>query len=308
MSRNFGGFNQARQAERTRLLVVLVGLLFAVIAGGVLILVFSYGKESSGMAPTAVVVQKEQAEIRQVNVLIPIRDIDAGTELLPQLFRNESRPELGTSPRAVKSLDEIKGMYARSMVVHGEPLVADLMTPVRPTNAITANIPPGYRAVTISVTATSSVEGWALPGARVDVVWASKIRGQAGVTVIVQNAKILSAEKNIDPNAKPGAPVPSTVTLLVTADEATKIQLAQTSGALSLSLRGDSETGKAVSGNLGGGGSLTVDDLLSGGKPLNDQRRKNPISIKVRDKDGKLEEMVFEEGKLVPLSKPEASE
>lgn len=295
MSRHFGGLGHNRQLERARLLVILGILLLIVIVGGSLYLaLFSSGKSAS--TTTTVVVQKEETPLRKVDVLVPLQKIEAGTELTPALFRVDQLPEVGLSSRVIRGYDEIKGYYARSMLVSGEPLVADLITAVRPTNALTAAIPEGFRAVTINVNATSSVEGYALPGAKVDVVWASKIRGQAGVTVIVQNAKVLSAERTQDPNAKPGAPVPSTVTLLVSADDATKIQLASTTGSLSLSLRGDSDPGKGT-----GGGSITVEDLLTGGKPVvnNGSKTTSGLRVKVRGADGKLEELVLDNGKLV---------
>jgi len=298
MSRQFGGFGHARQQERARLLIILGGFLLIIVAGGSFYLIS--GPSPLKPAPEAtVVVQKPQPQLKTVNVIIPLQKIESGTELQPVLFRLEQRPELGLSSRAVKGFDDIKGCYSRSVILPGEPLIADLITPVRPTNALTANIPPGMRAVTISVNATSSVEGWALPGAKVDVVWASRIRGQPGVTVIVQNAKILSAERQLDPNSKPGAPTPNTVTLLVSADDSTRIQLAMTTGSLSLSLRGDGDPGAGTNG-----GSITVDQLLGGNsQPALNNRGTHAVTIKVKGKDGKDEEMVFDQqtGKLLPV-------
>ncbi|MCB0310477.1 MAG: hypothetical protein KDD42_04545, partial [Bdellovibrionales bacterium] len=86
--------------------------------------------------------------------------------------------------------------------------------------------------------------------------WSSKIKGRPGVKVIVQNAKVLSAERQTAEQVKPGAPIPSTVTLLVVAKDAAKIQLASTTGSLSLSLRGDTDNiGTAVD-------EITINDLL----------------------------------------------
>jgi pilus assembly protein CpaB len=192
-------------------------------------------------------------------VLVPVREIEAGLALEPTMFRREPRPQVGVSPRVVRDFEEIQGLFARSLIVPGQPLHRDYITTVKPTNAITANIPEGHRAVTISVDARSSVEGWVRPGARVDVIWASSIRGRPGVTVIVQNALVLSAERNPDPKVQPGAPVPNTVTLLVTADDAARINLAQTTGSLTLQLRGDNDPGKGRAG-----GSITVEDLYGG--------------------------------------------
>lgn len=181
-------------------------------------------------------------------------------------------------------------MYARSAISKDSPVHQDFITSIRPTNLITANIPEGYRAVTIRVDATSSVEGWARAGANVDVVWASTIRGRQGVTVIVQNAKVLSAERQVETGTQPGTPVPSTVTLLVTADDAAKIQLATTTGSLSLSLRGDDDTGKGSTGR-----SITVDDLLGSSQQVVNPTERRDGTVRIGG-----EEFFLQNGQLIP--------
>lgn len=293
MSRQFGGFTPGRQNDRAKVLV-LFGV-FAVLLFSAIAFLFLY--KTPAKEVTKVVTVEKQAEIKMVDVLVPVEKIDAGTPLEPAMFRREARPAIGVTSRVIKDFEEIKGNYSRSLIVSGQPLYRDFITNVRPTNALTANIPEGYRAVTIRVDARSSVEGWARPGARVDVVWASRINGQPGVTVIVQNAKVLSAEREIDTASKPGAPVPSTVTLLITQADANKIQLATTTGSLSLSLRGDNDPGKGI----GGGSTITINDLL--GKQQEVARPNNAdATVKIRGKDGKLEEFIWQGGKLVPAT------
>lgn len=291
MSRHFGGGNQLRQSDKARL-VLLLGA-FAVLLFSSLAFLFMYSG-SSQPAPTTVVVEKE-AEIKMADVLVPIEAIEAGQALEPAMFRQESRPQVGLSSRVVKDLEEIKGHYSRSLIVADQPLHRDYITNVRPTNALTVKIPEGFRAVTISVDAKSSVEGWARPGARVDVIWASRIRDQPAVTEIVQNAQVLSAERQTDAGTKSGGIVPSTVTLLVTAKDAAKIQLAQTTGSLSLNLRGDNDGGKGTEG-----GVVTLEDLTgSSAKRIEPSRPQN--TVKIRNKNGTLEEWEFRDGRLVPL-------
>jgi len=243
-----GGADRAKVFILLGIIAVVVFLLVAFLS--------LYSRASATNTKPVVVETEKETQVKMVDVLVPVREIEAGTRLEASMFRRESRPQVGVSPRVVRDFEEIQGLYARSLIVPGQPLHRDYITTVKPTNAITANIPEGHRAVTISVDAKSAVEGWVRPGARVDVVWASSIRGRPGVTVIVQNALVLSAERNPDPKVQPGSPVPSTVTLLVTAEDAAKINLAQTTGSLTLQLRGDNDPGKGRQG-----GSITIDDL-----------------------------------------------
>jgi len=267
-----------------------------VIVGGVLVallcVVVAFVLLQQKPAPTTqtVVVEKE-APVKMVEVLVPTGDIQMGTPLEPAMFRKESRPAIGVDPRSVRDFEQIKGFFSRALIVAGQPLHQDMITSIRPANALTANIPEGYRAVTIRVDQRTSVEGFTQPGAKVDVNWSSTIKGQPAVKVIVQNAKVLSAERKTDSNnMQAGGAVPTTVTLLVTDKDAAKIQLASTTGTLSLSLRGDTDVGKGVSSD-----KVTINDLLSSGDADNPEERTEG-SVEIGGKRYK----VLPGGKMIP--------
>ena len=289
MSRHFGGSTPQRKIDRTRIIVACGAFTLCLCSGLLLLLTYT----SSSKASSSTVVIEKESQIAMEDVLVPVKAIEAGALLDATMFRKETRPKIGLSPRSVKSFEEIKGHYARSMIAPDSPLSGDYLTQVRPNSAITASIPEGYRAVTIRVDATSSVEGWARAGASVDLVWTSNVRGKQAVTIIVQNAKILSAERQVDPNTAPGAPVPSTVTLLVTAPDAAKVQLATSAGSLSLNLRGDNDIGKGQAT-----GSITLDDLYGTQEAKSPEKREG--SVRIRKSDGSYDELVLQDGKLAP--------
>jgi Flp pilus assembly protein CpaB len=294
MASNFGGLKAGRSQQKQRALglflgVALVGVL--VVLGYVLI------NQNQTVASTVAVPQAEVAlDLDSAEVLVPIQSIEPGTKLEPMMFRKESRPKQGLPRRIVTDYEEIKGTYARSIIAADAPLLSDYITEIRPSSVITPEIPDGYRAVTIKVDVTEVVEGWARPGARVDVVWTSVVKGRQVVSSIVQNAKVLSAEmltqNQMDQSGKANI-VPNTVTLLVTAQDAKKIQLAKTSGKLSLSLRGDNDLGKSDPT-----GTITLEDMLPNmDEGLGD---KDP-SIQGTVKIGEVEYKIIN-GKMVPSS------
>jgi pilus assembly protein CpaB len=271
-----------------------IGSLFVTLALIAVVLLYSSPGGNAVATQEPIQAIEPESQVKMVEVLVPVQRIENGTPLDPAMFRREQRPQIAVgNSRVVKDNEEVIGHYARTVILPGQPLQAELITSVRPNNPLTPSIPEGYRAVTISVDARSSVEGFALPGARVDVVWASRIRDKPAVTVIVQNAKVLSAERNMNAETAATGVVPSTVTLLVTADDAAKIQLAQTTGSLSLSLRGDNEAPKGDAAR-----SITIDELLNGpgGKPA--AGPKGPI-VTIRGPNGP-EKFRYEDGKLVP--------
>jgi pilus assembly protein CpaB len=260
MPGHFGGISPVRQQQKARL------MSFGLIGGGVLlvivIIVFGVSAFSKQPNQPQEIVREVAAPIETVSVLVPLQTIEAGQELRPTMFKKEERPKAGLPPRVVRDFEEIKGYFSRSMIAADSPLITDYITQIKPSSVITARIPEGYRAVTIRVDAQSAVEGWVRPGAKVDVVWATTVRGKSTVSTIVENAEILSAESSTDAQQGAGGKammVPSTVTLMITAQDAQRIQLAKTTGTLSLNLRGDSD------GKSSGRGSVNVDDLLRNG-------------------------------------------
>lgn len=121
-------------------------------------------------------------------------------------------------------------------------------------NALVEQIPQGMRAITVTVNEETAIEGWAQSGSYVDVIALTTSKNAEGMEarVIAENVKILSAGRSIQPkSAGEGvAPkAPPTVTLLCDQDDALKIKMATTVGAITFSLRGnlDQKPTKSVS-------------------------------------------------------------
>lgn len=296
MAKNFGGFGNARRSDQTQMMMVAGALLLVLLGSIGTILALSPSKE-----PEAAPIVVQETKIDVAKVLIPGKQIEPGTVLEPSLFRIEERPRNVVPARAIASPDELLGTYARTLIVPDQPLTADYITKLKPNSAITANIPEGFRAVTIRVDERSSVEGWARPGARVDVVWATVIRGEQTVSTIVFNAKVLSAERQTEGGAgsqNQNQATPATVTLLVGVDDATKIQLASTAGSLSLSLRGDRDASMPSNTN-----PITFRELLNQGSDTQAPTTPSEGVVRVRRRDGGFDELELRGGRLVPANK-----
>lgn len=192
---------------------------------------------------------------QMVDVLVSAGSIESGESLEPSMFRKESMPAGQLVPNSISSFEQIKGAYAASFIADRQPLSLDFITMKPPVNQIQATIPEGYRAVSLAVDATTSVEGWARTGAKVDVLLASTLNNKPAITVIVQNAKVLSAGRST--NSDVSGPLAPTVTIMVTTEEAAKIQLASSSGALSLALRGDDDPVETAENS-----TVTIDSVL----------------------------------------------
>lgn len=291
----FGGSNRRLPA-----VLAVMGLVFVAFVGGGLYLL-SHNKismtEPTPSVAAIVVNQSEGVPVEAEEVIVPIRAVESGQSLDPTILARVSLPRNAIPLGAVRTFEELEGMYARGTIPANQPIVRTFLTRERPTNSVVANIPEGFRAVTINVSATTGVEGWARAGAYVDVHWISSALGKLSIVPIVQNAKILSAERQVNPNADPAAPLPTTVTLLVQELDAQKISLTSSAGTLVLHMRGagDHDISQSLS-------NLTVTDLFGGPSSENGPSPLEGIA-KIRKADGSYEEYAILEGNVVRNNK-----
>lgn len=299
MTRHFGGIGPVRHNDTTRYVVIISAFLLLVCS--FVAVVFLTNNQSSAKEPTTVVIHEPQIEM--VEVLVPVQKIDQGATLEASMFRRENRPKVGLSPGVIREFEQIQGTYAAALIVPDQPLHQEYITKVRPVNPITKLLPDGFRAVTIKVDEKTAVEGWVAPGARVDVIWASILNGKTAIQVIVENAVVLSANKvteaaQAQQQNPAAAAAPNTVTLQVSSEDSKKIQLASISGTLSLSLRGDRDSGKTTAGR-----PLTLDDLYGGPKIAESPKQECLGKVKTCTRDGLCEELCLgRDGKLAPLA------
>lgn len=233
-----------------------------------------------------------------IEIVVPLQNIPPGATLEPNMFHRVKKPEIIVGPDIIRDFEEVKGLYSKGVLVAEQPVHRDFLTSLQPVNALTASIPNGYRAIAISVDATSSVEGWAQPGARVDVIWVTKDFGSQIAYVIAPNAKVLSANKKAEgarvERKEADVEEPSTVTLLLSVRDAMRVRLAALNGRLALVLRGiDSENTKP-------GSPISEGALFNMGPKVVISNNRNVIDVKVRDRrTGKVETLKFEDGQRV---------
>jgi len=111
-----------------------------------------------------------------------------------------------------------------------------------PTTAegLSAIIDPGYRAVSVQITDVSGVAGLIQPGARVDVLFTRPgSMTEAMTSTILQNVKVLAMGRALSMGqvADPKAVKSPVVTLVVSPEDAQKLELAKNEGKISLALR-----------------------------------------------------------------------
>ncbi len=233
MSRHFGGVPSKRGPDQRTLILVVASFFMIILMVLAVVLV-----KKSGKGNAVEVTATSNTDINLANVVVPVRRIEVGEKLTPDMFRIELRSRFGLSEGVIGDLASTEGFYSRSLILPDQPLYRDYLTQYGSNNPIVQEIPAGFRAVSIRVDDTSSVEGWIRKGSIVDVQLVTKVNAQDVLKVIVEKAKVLSAERTVVANTQQTVDkVPTTVTLLVNSDDANKITLASMNGRLNLVLR-----------------------------------------------------------------------
>lgn len=131
------------------------------------------------------------------------------------------------------------------------PVIGSSLSQLTGAEGIPATIEPGYRAVAVSITDVSGVAGLIQPGAHVDVLFTRPgSMAEAITSTILQNVRVLAIGKSVQVNQvmDPKAPKVPVATLVVTPEQAQKLELAKNQGRISLTLRNPLDQTMGVDG------------------------------------------------------------
>ena len=187
-------------------------------------------------------------------VLVAIRDIERGRTVTKDDVEERDWPK-GLAPG--DKLDEVAKATGRAAVA--KILAGDVVREAKLAAAgaglgLAPAIPIGKRALTVMASrASTSVAGFVLPGSKVDVLLNLRAGGRGdetgggSTTTLLQAVEVLAVDQKQDaPETNQFDPKALTsVTLLVTPDEANVLDLAQNMGTLSFALRNSSDMADA---------------------------------------------------------------
>jgi len=184
-------------------------------------------------------------------VLVATRPLPVGTIISPDAVRYQPWPkdlvEKAYFLKGAQPPQNLTGSVVRYAITAGQPITQGSLVEPGDRGFLAAALGPGMRAVTISVSAQSSVAGFVFPGDHVDLLLTQTVTGGGNgpplkvTETIVRNLRVLATDqrtdKSTDDNGKTIVNTFSNVTLETTPKLSEKIAVAQTVGTLSLSLR-----------------------------------------------------------------------
>ena len=175
-------------------------------------------------------------------VVVAALPIGRGVVVQPQLLKIVNYPAGSVPLGAFSSVSQLTGgkdvqRVALRDLQPDEPVLATRVTPPGGHLNLATTITPGMQAISIHSNDVTGVGGFVLPGDRVDVLLTrTSAAGVAVTQVLAENLRVLGVDQtDNDETDKPM--VVKAVTIEVTPEQAQVITLAQSVGAVSLSLR-----------------------------------------------------------------------
>ena len=127
--------------------------------------------------------------------------------------------------------------YIKRAIEPSEPILASKITNFGEDIGVNTLLEPGTRAFAIRVDVASGVSGFIQPGDEVDIYWTGRNLDQIITRLILEKVKIIAIDQQADQDSLRPT-VARTVTLQVSPDIVANLVQFQSSGSLTLSLRG----------------------------------------------------------------------
>jgi len=236
----------------------------AILGGTALVLWFAIQKFAAPAPATntevaPIVKQVEYVEVLTANTNIPIGTRVTADHLSWKPWPKESvQPNLITNEESDRpeAIQELEGSIVRSEIFEGEPINEAKLVRAGNSGVMAAILSPGMRAVTTRISVETAAGGFIQPGDHVDVILTEKfnlqnnntgnqnsggiVRDEVNVAnILFENVQVLAIDQNFatDPESEAYV-IGSTATFELSPSDATLLQEAQSSGEISLALRG----------------------------------------------------------------------
>jgi pilus assembly protein CpaB len=208
----------------------------------------------------------QTGDVETSPIYVAVHNINLGDPIDASMVSLQEWPKDRIPPGAVAQLDDLKGRRPRTAIIQGEPILdGKLLKPGQLADPITS-IPKGFRLKTISVDATKSAAGLLSPGDRVDIQVFVKLTPHNGAEaskskIILQNIRVFAVDQTVQRSREGGEEhtIAKTISLLLTPEQATKMNLAEHMGEISLIPRNPDDEEAANTAEF------SSDDLLSDG-------------------------------------------
>jgi pilus assembly protein CpaB len=172
-----------------------------------------------------------------IPVVVTARAVPLGTRLQAGDLRVVNWPAAQPVQGMFNKIDDVVNRAVITSLVENEPLLEGKLAPREGGAGLSATIPTGMRAVSVSVNDVIGVAGFVVPGTIVDVLVTGSM-GSGNVTrTILENVRVLAAGQKVEQDREGKPQTVPVITLLVSPEDANELTLASTQGRIQLALR-----------------------------------------------------------------------
>jgi pilus assembly protein CpaB len=172
-----------------------------------------------------------------IQVVVTSKPLPLGTRLQAADLRlvtwPAAQPVLGMFTR----VEDCVNRAVITSMVENEPLLEGKLAPKDGGAGLSATIPDGMRAVSVSVNDVIGVAGFVVPGTMVDVLVTGGTNFGNVTRTILENVRVMAAGQKVEQDREGKPQTVPVITLLVSPQDANALTMASTQGRIQLALR-----------------------------------------------------------------------
>jgi pilus assembly protein CpaB len=204
-----------------------ISLIIGLLAGGYVFTQFKKMAQAKSM-PT-------------IQVVVSSRALPLGTRLQPSDLRVVTWPAAQPVEGMFTRIEDCVNRAVLTSMVENEPLLEGKLAPRQGGAGLSATIPDGMRAVSVSVNDVIGVAGFVVPGTMVDVLVTGSTNSGGQTTnvtrTILENVRVMAAGQKVEQDREGKPQTVPVITLLVSPEDANSLTMASTQGRIQLALR-----------------------------------------------------------------------
>jgi pilus assembly protein CpaB len=172
-----------------------------------------------------------------IQVVVSSKPLPLGTRLQAGDLRLVTWPAAQPVQGMFTRIDDCVNRAVITSMVENEPLLEGKLAPKDGGAGLSATIPDGMRAVSVSVNDVIGVAGFVVPGTMVDVLVTGGTNYGNITRTILENVRVMAAGQKVEQDREGKPQTVPVITLLVSPEDANALTMASTQGRIQLALR-----------------------------------------------------------------------
>ena len=217
---------------------------------------------------------KAQLRVETKPICVALHNINLGDPIDASMVSFQDWPKDKIPHGAIAQLENLEGRRPRTTIIEGEPILEAKLLAVGQIADPISQIPAQMRLVTIAVAAETSAAGLLSPGDRVDIQLFVHRDPRNGIDepktrTILQNIRVYAVDQAVQRSAEGDdlRRVAKTISLLLTPEQASRVNLGEKVGEISLIPRNPDDESVVF------GTEITLDELLNDGSERSSRRK-----------------------------------